>query len=91
MERTDDFAHFMQRGFGGIRASAAGSAMASKKFVDVPYDCGLACSSEQRRRLLVEKARLLLVQARTAMEGPSLDELETRFAEFTSAMAEIAG
>ncbi|MBC2777263.1 DUF2254 domain-containing protein [Parasphingopyxis marina] len=87
----DDFAHFMQRGFGGIRASAAGSAMASKKFIDVLQDCGLACASKQRRDLLVEEARLLLVQAHTAMEGPSLDELEARFAEFKSAMADRTG
>lgn len=86
---NDDFAHFVQRGFGGIRASAAGSPMASKNFIDALYSASLACSSSGRRQRLAIEARLLLQQARAALDGPALAELETRLEDFETSMAAI--
>jgi hypothetical protein len=36
--------------------------------------------------LLVEEATNLVIQARTNMQGPSLEELETRFDNFVEAI-----
>ena len=79
---NDDFGHFVQRGFGGIRASAAGSAMASKKFIDALYSASLGCTNGERRQRLLDEGRLLVEQARTTLKGPSLIELEDRLKEF---------
>lgn len=79
---NDDFDHFVQRGFGGIRASAAGSAMASKKFIDALYSASLGCTNGERRQRLLDEGRLLVEQARTTLKGPSLIELEDRLKEF---------
>lgn len=82
----DDFEHYLRRGFGGIRASAAGSPLASKKFIDALETASLACNSSPRRQLLLAEATELVIQARTALQGPSLEELETRFDNFVEAI-----
>ncbi len=85
----DDFEHFLNRGFGGIRASAAGSPLASKKFIDALQTASLACNSDSRRRLLLEEGTKLAIQARTNMQGPSLEELEERFDNFAEAIQKL--
>lgn len=85
----DDFEHFLKRSFGGVRASAAGSPLASKKFIDALQTTSLACNSDQRRRLLLEEGTKLAIQARTNMQGPSLEELEERFDNFAEAIQKM--
>lgn len=78
----DDFAHFVERGFGGIRASAAGSVIASLKFLDALYSAALAANSDWRRARLRDEGERLMEQARTALAGPSLEQVEARYRNF---------
>jgi len=78
----DDFAHFLRRGFGAMRASAAASPLAAAAFVDGLRNAELGCRSEPRRAMLRDEALRLLAQAETEMAGPSLAELRARVGQF---------
>ncbi|NNC71865.1 MAG: DUF2254 domain-containing protein [Sphingomonadaceae bacterium] len=82
----DDFEHFLRRGFGAIRASAATSAMTSKKFLDALLSVARACRSHKRRNVLLAEGLQLLEQAKLELKGPSLEELQVQFDEFAAAM-----
>lgn len=82
----DDFTHFVQRGFGGVRASAAASALASKHFIDALAHAATTCKANDRLALLRAEGDRLLAQARLDIHGPSLEELEHRHANFTDYM-----
>src|SRR5690606_8727354 len=49
---SDDFNHYLQRSFGVIRSAAAGSAMASLKFIDALYAVSSTCRSRKRSDLI---------------------------------------
>lgn len=83
---ADDFAHFLSRGFGGIRSSAAESPLAAINFLDCLFASATAASSQPRRNAIAHEGAQLLAQARIALSGPSLDDLETRYADFREAM-----
>ncbi len=86
---NDDFGHFLARGFGGIRASAAGSPLAAKNFLDCLFAAATAASSQDRRAAIQGEGALLLDQARLNLAGPSLDELETRHRNFRATLAKM--
>lgn len=86
----DDFQHFLARGFGDIRASAASSPLAAKNFLDCLFASATAASSQGRRDAIAKEGAQLLTQARHALTGPALDELETRYANFRGTMAAMA-
>lgn len=88
---ADDFTHFLARGFGGIRASAAGSPLAAKNFLDCLYASASAASSQRRRDAIAGEGALLLTQAREALTGPALAELEERYVNFCETMAAMSG
>lgn len=79
---ADDFAHFLRRSFGAVRAAAAASPTAAEIFIDVLQGVWLGATSEHRKRLLLEEARLLGQQAQTALEGPSLAAIRDRLQAF---------
>lgn len=85
----DDFEHFLNRGFGAIRASAAGNPMAAVKFLDALYSVALTANSRHRRALLLREGLQLVDQAKAVLEGPSLDELNARFDNFAEAMEKL--
>ncbi len=85
----DDFAHFVQRGFGAIRASAAGSPMASINFIDCLYAAATGCTSDKRRRILYEEGHKMVEQAAHSLAGPSMDELKERLDNFTHSMKDM--
>lgn len=85
----DDFEHFMERGFGGIRASAASSALASKNFIDCLFAAATACNSKRRRGVIFDEGERLVAQAKHHLQGPSLDELLDRFEKFTKTMKDM--
>ncbi len=85
----DDFAHFVGRGFGVIRASAAGSPLASINFIDCLYATATGCTSVKRRRILYAEGRKLRQQAEHNLQGPSMDELKVRFENFTQTMVKM--
>ena len=77
---ADDFRHFLGRSFGAIRASAAGSPIAAKMFLDALSGIAVGATSQKRRQMLLDEARLLVDQAETALKGPALDEVRERLA-----------
>jgi len=79
---NDDFAHFLRRGFGGVRASAAASALAAVQFLECLANAATACRSEDRRDQIRAEGERLMEQARMDMHGPSLDTLEARYRDF---------
>ncbi|MFN3389092.1 MAG: DUF2254 domain-containing protein [Allosphingosinicella sp.] len=78
----DDFRHYLERAFGAIRASAAGSPIASKMFLDALALAEGSAASPERRRMIAEQADLLAAQAETALSGPSLDDVHERLKRF---------
>ena len=77
----DDFDHFVQRGFGGLRSAVATSPIATKIMFDVLRNIAVTIDSPERRTSLLEEAEALRDQARTALQGPDLTEVDLRFAE----------
>lgn len=76
---ADDFGHFVRRSFGGIRASAAANDLAAGLFLDILAGVARGASSPERRRLLVAEGERLRDQARLALGGPALAQVEARF------------
>ena len=78
----DDFDHFLKRGFGSVRASAASDAIVSRIFIESLAAVSTSCKARDRRESLLREAGLLLAQARTVLKGPTLDELEATVQTF---------
>lgn len=72
---ADDFEHFVRRGFGGVRASAAASVIAAKVFVEALAGVAAGATSQDRRDVLLNEARKLGELARSVLNGPSLAEV----------------
>jgi uncharacterized membrane protein len=81
----DDFAHYLQRGFGSMRSAVATSPTAALVMLDSLRDAALPIASKARRALLREQGKLLLEQANLALAGPDLAEVEQRHAAFDKA------
>lgn len=75
----DDFAHFVRRGFGSIRAAAAANTIAGAVFLEAIAGAAARAFGERRRLLLAEVAAFA-AQAEGALTGPALDELRARVA-----------
>ncbi|WP_246359657.1 DUF2254 domain-containing protein [Stakelama sediminis] len=78
----DDFDHFVRRGFGSVRASAAENAIASRMFVEGLSAAAQGDVSPLRVAALRREARLLLEQAEHTLAGPTLDELRAAVEQF---------
>ncbi len=78
----DDFAHFLRRGFGSVRTSAAGNLLAALNFVQALESAATGRPSPERTELLRQEARQLLAQAETLLAGPALEELRDRVSAF---------
>lgn len=79
---ADDFGHFLQRAFGAVRPSAAGSPMAAKMFLDALVPVARAAGSPMRRRAVRDEARRLMEQAEASLAATALDEVRERFDRF---------
>ena len=87
---NDDFDHFVTRGFGGIMSAAATSPIAAAQFLNCLKGAATAVALDTRRaRLRMEGARLI-EQARLALDGPALGELEAHYCDFDRAMKDDA-
>ena len=82
----DDFSHFVARGFGGIRPSAATNPLAAKVFIDVLLAAMDGCELPERRALLAREAKLLEEQAEVELAGPALDEIRAKGRAFEAAL-----
>lgn len=76
---SDDFRHYVHRGFGAIRSAVATSPIAAKIMLTALRDAATTLESQERRELLLGEAALLREQARLAMQGPDLREVEEQF------------
>jgi uncharacterized membrane protein len=83
----DDFAHFLQRSFGSMRTSVAGSPIAAKMFLDALWGVAIGATTRKRRDEIRDEGRRLLSQAETALEGPAVEEVRARVAELERNMA----
>jgi uncharacterized membrane protein len=70
-----DFAHYLGRSFGALRASVAGSPLAIKTFLKQLDQVCQCAATPERRQLLLGEGRSLLAQAEGALHGPALDEV----------------
>lgn len=87
---SDDFGHYLNRGFGVIRTAAATNIIAAKKFIDSLYSASTSCRSDARLQRLLDEAEALVALARTELKGPSLAELEERLDAFRKNMKKVA-
>ncbi|PBN41348.1 DUF2254 domain-containing protein [Sphingobium sp. D43FB] len=83
---NDDFDHFVARGFGGIMPAAATSPIAAAQFLDGLRDAAAPLTLASRRARLQAEGTRLIAQARLALDGPALEELEARYCDFVQAM-----
>ncbi|MDP5104231.1 MAG: DUF2254 domain-containing protein [Erythrobacter sp.] len=82
LPRPDNFEHFVQRGFGGIRSGAASSPIAAQIMLQVLENAAQPISDMTRRGVLREQGHMLGEQARLALKGPDLALIEGRLTEF---------
>jgi uncharacterized membrane protein len=78
---ADDFRHYLQRSFGGMRHAAAGNPIAAKLFLDSLHGVALGATSASRKAALIEEMDLLVAQAEQALDGPALTSIRARAAE----------
>lgn len=83
---ADDFAHYLARGFGVMRSAVATSRPAALVMLDSLRHAAGAIDDEQRKAMLEQEGERLLEQARLALDGPDLEELEARHALFARAL-----
>lgn len=84
--KADDFGHFLRRSFGTLRMAAAGSPLAAINFFSTLEAAGQRCRYAARRALIRLEGDDLLAQARVALNGPALREVEKRHALFRQVM-----
>jgi uncharacterized membrane protein len=79
---ADTFAHYVIRGFGGIRGAAATSPIASQVMLEALENAAAPITDMARRGILREHGHLLGEQARLALKGPDLKLVEDRLVAF---------
>ena len=82
----DDFAHYVRRGFGSMRSAVATSPIASDVMFACLRDVALTIDSIQRRQVLFAEGTRLRDQAREALSGPALVEVEQHYDAFARKM-----
>jgi len=82
----DDFAHYVRRGFGSMRSAVATSPIASDVMFACLRDVALTIDSIQRRQVLFAEGTRLRDQAREALSGPALVEVEQNYNAFARKM-----
>ncbi|WP_374408881.1 DUF2254 domain-containing protein [Pelagerythrobacter sp.] len=81
----DTFAHFLQRGFGGMRSAVATSPHAALVMLDTLRTAAAPVGDPARTGMLHAEGTRLMEQARIALGGPDLAEVEQRYAIFQQA------
>lgn len=75
----DDFSHYVARGFGAVRGAVASNRIAALVMLDTLVNASVSLDDETRKAVLRREAGRLMEQAREAMCGPDLQEVEARF------------
>lgn len=81
---ADDFGHYLDRGFGAMRLSVAGSPIAAKVCLEMLDGVASAADSEERRGLVQVEAATLVEQAGFELRGPALADLRRYAATLAS-------
>ena len=81
----DDFDHFLRRGFGAMRSGVATSPIATIVMLDVLRNAAAPVKDAKRRQLLRGEGHDLIEQARLALKGPDLAQVEQRYEGFVEA------
>jgi uncharacterized membrane protein len=82
----DDFDHYVRRGFGAIRSGVSTNHTAALVMFDTLRNATSAINDESRVHLLRQQGDRLIEQVRAHLEGPDLQDVEARYAEFTQAV-----
>lgn len=83
----DGFDHFVSRSFGAIRNSVSASPMATLVTLDTLAGASRAISNEARRERLRKEIDAMTAQARHALDGPDLEEVEARYNQVCERLA----
>ena len=83
----DDFAHYINRGFGSIRSAVATSPIAAEVMLEALANAAEPVRDARRRQLLHEEGRRLGEQALIALAGPDRAKLAERLKAFDSRFA----
>ena len=78
----DDFSHFVRRSFGAVRSAVATSPRAALVAFEAMRLAAVPLTSEPRRALLRDEGDRLIAQARLALAGPDLADIEHRYDRF---------
>jgi uncharacterized membrane protein len=78
----DNFAHYVERGFGSLRSAVASSPNAAKVMFSVLGDAAKPIGDGGRIAILREQGLFLMEQARENLSGPDLQSLEKAYREF---------
>lgn len=81
----EPFEHFLARGFGAIRSAVATSPVAARVMLDTLRSAAAPIANEGRKAMLREHGDLLIEQARLALDGPDLADVEARYSAFRKA------
>ncbi|HEY0044999.1 MAG TPA: DUF2254 domain-containing protein [Allosphingosinicella sp.] len=84
---ADDFRHYLRRGFGALRASAATNSIASAMFLDALAGVAAGAASADRLRTIADEAHALMAQAEEELKGPALADVRDAFAAFQEQIA----
>ncbi|BDI60310.1 DUF2254 domain-containing protein [Qipengyuania nanhaisediminis] len=80
--RSEDFAQYVDRGFGALRSAVATSANAAPIMLDVLENAALPIPHTCRRQLLREQGRLLMQEAEAHLTDAAMDTLRERYKRF---------
>lgn len=84
---ADDFGHFLNRSFGSMRSAVATSPLASINFLTCLAEAAVGASNGERVGTLRAEGEKLMRQARLALSGPDLEDLEAHYGDFSRRMA----
>lgn len=81
----DTYRHFLERGFGAMRSAVATSPTAALVMLDALRTAAAPVEDPERVAMLRDEGGRLVTQARLAIGGPDLDDIEKRYASFLEA------
>lgn len=83
----DEFAHYVERGFGTMRPYVATSPSVVLVMFEVLATATSTIDDSERRQALAHEGDMLMRQTRLELDGPSLEAAETRYRTFRQRMA----
>ena len=78
----DDFDHFVRRSFGAVRSAVATSPRAALVAFEAMRLAAVPIDDSSRKTLLRAEGDRLIAQARLALVGPDLADIEHRYDRF---------